>query len=130
MTPPQQQTEKWTEKWKSTLDWYKQLMTVNGVAGVAIAAFLTFAGRTNSAIQPSTSTVAVAYLAIFIFLLSVGFAVRAMFRVINYVEPQGVGEFLKKLPWLLSPFLYSAIGFLVFLVAVALHVWNLFISAV
>ena len=124
MTATQQQTE----KWKSTLDWYKQLMTVNGVAGVAIAAFLTFAGRTNSTVKPLT--VAVAYVAIFLFLLSVGFAVRAMFRVINYVEPEGVGEFLKNLPWLLSPFLYSAIGFLVFLVAVALHVWSLFISAV
>jgi hypothetical protein len=124
VTTPQEQTE----KWKSTLDWYKQLMTVNGVAGVAIAAFLTFAGRTGSTVKPPT--VAVAYVAIFIFLLSVGFAVRAMFRVINYVEPKGVGEFLKNLPWLLSPFLYSAIGFLVFLVAVALHVWSLFISAV
>jgi hypothetical protein len=96
--------------------------------GVAIAAFLTFAGRTGSTVKPPT--VAVAYVAIFIFLLSVGFAVRAMFRVINYVEAKGVGEFLKNLPWLLSPFLYSAIGFLVFLVAVALHVWSLFISAV
>jgi len=112
-----------TEKWKATLDWYKQLMTVNGVAGVAIAAFLTFAGRTNSAIQPSTSTVAVAYLAIFAFLVSVGLAVFAMFWVINYVEPKEVRGFLQKLPWPLSPFCYSALGFLLFLVAVVTYLF-------
>jgi hypothetical protein len=102
-------------------------MTVNGVAGVAIAAFLTFAGRTNSPIQPSTLTVGVAYLAIFAFLVSVGLAVFAMFWVINYVEPAEVRGFLGRLPWLLSPFLYSALGFLSFLVAVVTYI---FISAV
>jgi hypothetical protein len=127
MTTEQQQTE----KWKSTLDWYKQLMTVNGVAGVAIAAFLTFAGRTNATVAPAPLTVAAAYGAIFIFLLSVGFAVMAMFRVINYVTPQDVGDFLEnRLSWGVSPFLYSAIGFLVFLFAVALHVLSLFTSVV
>ena len=124
MTATQQQTE----KWKSTLDWYKQLMTVNGVAGVAIAAFLTFAGRTGSTVKPPP--VAVAYVAIFMFLLSVGFAVRAMFMVINYVEPEKVREFLENLPGRFSPFYYSVAGFLFFLVAVVLHVLYLFISAV
>jgi hypothetical protein len=120
-----------TEKWKATLDWYKQLMTVNGVAGVAIAAFLTFAGRTNAVIQPATLTVAFAYAAIFAFLLSVGFAVWAMFRVINYVKPVEVDDFLeKRLSWPLSPFPYSAIGFLVFLLAVILHLRTLFTSVV
>ena len=115
------------EKWKSTLDWYKQLMTVNGVAGVAIAAFLTFAGRTNAVIQPATLTVAFAYAAIFVFLLSVGFAVGAMFRVINYVKPVEVDEFLPVKPeWPLSPFLYSAIGFVLFVIAVLLHLRTLY----
>ena len=119
-------TQQQTEKWKATLDWYKQLMTVNGIAGVAIAAFLTFAGRTNSVIQPSTLTVTVAYLAIFAFLASVGFAVFAMFRVINYVEPEELGQFLKvRLSWSLSPFLYSAIGFLLFLGAVVTYLFTL-----
>ena len=55
----------------------------------------------------------------------------AMFRVINYVEPAEVDQFLKeKLSWGLSPFLYSALGFLVFLVAVVLHVLSLFTSVV
>jgi hypothetical protein len=115
-------TQEQTEKWKATLDWYKQLMTVNGAAGVAIAAFLTFAGRTNSVIQPSTLTVAVSYLAIFAFLASVGFAVFAIFRVINCEAREEVGQFLKaKLSWGLSPFLYSSIGFLLFLGAVVTH---------
>ena len=130
MTNPQQQTavtnpQQQTEKWKATLDWYKQLMTVNGVAGVAIAAFLTFAGRTNSVIQPSTLTVTVAYLAIFAFLASVGFAVFAMFRVINYEKIEEVSDFLRDLPWLLSPFLYSALGFLLFLGAVVTYLFTL-----
>jgi hypothetical protein len=130
-TTPQEQTEVTnpqlpTEKWKATLDWFKQLMTVNGVAGVAIAAFLTFAGRTN-AVQPETVTVAFAYGAIFFFLLSVGFAVLAMFRVINYVEPGEVDTFLPAKPALgISPFLYSAIGFVLFVVAVLLHLRTLY----
>jgi hypothetical protein len=84
---------------------------------------LTFAGRTNSAIEPSTLTIAAAYLAIFLFLLSVGLAVFAMFWVINYVEPKEVGGFLQKLPWPLSPFFYSALGFFSFLFAVVSYLF-------
>ena len=105
-------------------------MTVNGVAGVAIAAFLTFAGRTNATVAPAPLTVGAAYVAIFIFLLSVGFAVRAMYKVINEVKPEGVGTFLKDLPSRYSPIYYFAAGFLVFLVAVVLHVLALFTPVV
>jgi hypothetical protein len=122
-----------TEQWKATLDWYKQLMTVNGVAGVAIAAFLTFAGRTNS-VQPSVITVGAAYLAIFAFLLSVGLAVVAMFRVINNVKPVEVGDlddFLeRRLKWRYSPIVYSASAFVLFVLAVILHLWTLLTSVV
>jgi hypothetical protein len=51
------------EKWKAALEWYKQLMTVDGAAGVAIAAFLTFAGRGTNVV--GVPTVIVAYLSNF-----------------------------------------------------------------
>ncbi len=109
------------DKWKATLEWYKQLMTVDGAAGVAIAAFLTFAGRGTNAV--GVPTVIVAYIAIFVFLASVGLAVRAMFRLINYVkpEPDEVDEFLSKLPPILSPFYYFVAGLALFVVAVFMH---------
>jgi len=108
-----------TEKWKATLEWYKQLTTVDGVAGVAVAAFLTFAGRGTNVV--GTPTIVVAYLAIFVFLISVGLAVFAWFRVINYVEPKGVNEFLYGLSALLSPFYYFVLGLILFVAAVFLH---------
>ena len=108
------------EKWKAALEWYKQLMTVDGAAGVAIAAFLTFAGRGTNVV--GVPTVIVAYLAIFVFLISVGLAVHAMFRLINYVDPEeGVNDFLSELSPLLSPFYYFVGGLVLFVVAVFLH---------
>jgi hypothetical protein len=80
------------DKWKAALEWYKQLMTVDGAAGVAIAAFLSFAGHGTNAV--GVLTVIVAYLAIFVFLISVGLAVHAMFRLINDVDPEQVDQFL------------------------------------
>jgi hypothetical protein len=108
-----------TEKWKATLDWYKQLMTVNGVAGVATAAFLTFAGRGTNIV--GVPTIILAYSAIFVFLISVGLAVFAMFNVINYVEPERVPGFLSGLPNFLSPFYYFVLGLILFIGAVFLQ---------
>ena len=107
------------DKWKATLKWYKQLMTVDGAAGVAIAAFLTFAGRGTNTV--GTPTVIVAYLAIFVFLISIGLAVHAMFRLINFVDPDQVDQFMSGLSHLLSPFYYFVGGLVLFVVAVLLH---------
>jgi hypothetical protein len=107
------------DKWKATLEWYKQLMTVDGAAGVAIAAFLSFAGRGTNVV--GVFTVIVAYLAIFVFLISVGLAVHAMFRLVNYVDPNQVDQFLYGLSPLLSPFYYFVGGLVLFVVAVLLH---------
>jgi hypothetical protein len=120
MTPTVEQME----KWKATLDWYKQLMTVNGAAGVAVAAFLTFSGRTGATIKQPT--IVIAYVAILIFLISVGLSVRTMFRVINYEGPEEVGGFLENLPDYLSPFYYFVGGLISFMCAVA---WHFFTSA-
>lgn len=116
-----------TEKWKATLDWYKQLTTVDGAAGVAIAAFLTFAGRDSNLV--GMPTIAVAYAAIFVFLLSVGFSVFAMFKLINEVDfnsADAVRNFLARLSPFASPFYYFVLGLILFLAAVVLH---FFISA-
>jgi len=111
--------DRMVEKWKATLEWYKQLMTVDSAAGVAIATFLAFAGRGTNVV--GVPTVIVAYLAIFVFLFSVGLAVHAMFRLINYVDPNQVDRFLSKLSPLLSPFYYFVGGLVLFVVAVFLH---------
>ena len=73
------------EEWKATIDWYKQLIASAGTAGVAIAAFLSFAGGDKKSVE--RPTVIVAYLAIFVLLVCVLWAVRAMFSLINYVDP-------------------------------------------
>ena len=111
--------DRMVEKWKATLEWYKQLMTVDSAAGVAIAAFLTFAGRGTNVV--GVPTVVVAYSAIFVFLISVGLAVHAMFRLINYVDPNQVDRFLSNLSPSLSPFYYFVGGLVLFVVAVFLH---------
>lgn len=111
-----------TDKWKATLDWYKQLMTVDGVAAGAIAAFLTFAGRGTHIV--GGRTMIVAYAAIFVFLVSVGLAVFAMFRLINKIRPESpdeVSAFLSGLSPLLSPFYYFVLGLVLFLVALVRH---------
>jgi hypothetical protein len=111
-----------TDKWKATLDWYKQLTTVDGVAAGAIAAFLTFAGRGTNIVQ--LPTVIFAYLAIFVFLASVGMSVLAMFQLINDIAPDSpddVRVFLENKRHILSPFYYFVAGLVLFIVAVFLH---------
>jgi hypothetical protein len=89
-------------------DWYKHLTTVNGAAIVAVGAFLQFGGDDIS----NVGVYRLAYIAIFLFFVSIGASVVGMYRA---MFKGGVPS------WFFVVFPTFFGGVVVFFIAVCIH---------